>query len=104
MAGELDGADGALEALGVGEHVHVGEDISGVLFAASEGDFGELLDRRVLVARLVTGRAGDSTHLCAWTGRGAAGRGHTGSGSLPRGRPPHSDPRRDRVRRRWSRT
>ena len=50
MAGELDGAYGALEALGVGEHIDVGEDVGGVLVAAGEGDLSEPLDRRVLVA------------------------------------------------------
>src|SRR6478609_3339063 len=52
--GESDQANGALEALGVCEHVDVREDVGRFLVAAGEGDLGELFDRGVFITGLVT--------------------------------------------------
>ena len=42
-----------LEALGVGEHVHVGKDVGRVRVLGPAGDLAEPLDGRILVPRLV---------------------------------------------------
>jgi hypothetical protein len=49
--------EGFFEALGVGEHVDVREDVVSGLVLRFMRDFGETLDGGVFVARLVTGRA-----------------------------------------------
>ncbi len=57
---ETSNAHRFLEALGVGEHVDVGENVGGGLGLAAARDFSKLLDGRIFVARLVTGGAGQA--------------------------------------------